>query len=323
MPTANHTPSVQWKKQPCDECCLGLNCGLDESGNRIFPTNLSFVASVTGSCPQADNAVQSGLMTFGPNPSETTRGPYLCDDLTEDGCETGWPQFCGCFWSWFIPEADVPLCGPYIEYVILWCQPKGLLDLPTTCPHVKYEHALWYIEIQVRRAAVLHPAPPGCAIDAGTGQMSCYVQNCETCLFEFIEVDGVPDDPCCPTCPPCFNCTSHNTQRCELNAECCGTTGCGPCVCGGIGPPCYNDCTQCRKCIEIPPGTPEIADPSCPVPCGGYVMYRYHYWVDACDSADDVKGCNATSCPPDDKNTGQFFLHIGCDENDYVEFACA
>jgi hypothetical protein len=67
-------------------------------------------------------------------------------------------------------------------------------------------------------------------------------------------------------------------------------------------------------------------DPSCDyyLSCGPVLMTlrRYTFYVTDCPDPDDLKGCNPTSCPPDEDNTGDFYLTFGCDVDDYIEVAC-
>lgn len=330
MPTAEHVPTATWNQHPCSCCCLNMGC-VGEDGLKVWPPRLNFIASINGRCPQALTAVLSGTVSvfgdeWGDPPIAPGVHPWTCTELLEDGCELRWTQMCVCYYYWQIPDADVPTCGPYIHNIVLQCLPPGVLSSAYGCPHVNRHHCTWYVEVEVRRASVINPPPEGCETTFPGGITSCWVQNCTTCVWEFIVVGAPPADPCCADCPPCYNCPSHNAARCALDGECCGSTGCSFCTCPE-GAPCSGQCAQCSECIELLGGGLEFADPSCPWACPpdgpATTNWRYHYWVTACKAADDIKGCNPTSCPKDDKDTGDFFLHFGCENGDYVEFACA
>ncbi len=328
MPTVTHAPTATTEYNVCSCCCLKMGCS-DGMGGRAWPPRLSFIASIGGSCPQAITATQSGTMSvFGSEVGDPPDGDYHpegCADILADGCELRWPQLCVCFYAWQLADADIPACGPYIRRVTLQCIPRPTLDPPyappTNCPHLKYNgQCLWYVQVEVVRADYFPQAIP---VICPHGEVCHAEQDCDTCGWVTVVGSGGPPI-CCETCPPCFGCPTDITRLCDLDQICCGLTGCSACICEG-GTPCAGECSPCNFCWEqvAPFGFFDsscVGDERCT--SAAYGSRRYHFYMTACDTDDDLLGCNATSCGPDEKNLGDFFLHFGCDDNDYIEFAC-
>jgi hypothetical protein len=287
-----------WPFTSCSACCAIMNCG----GGPV--TELTAVADLTGSCPQAANTVLT----------VTVAGSFpTCEELC-----TGNP--CYCVFSWIIPDADRVACRPFIDHVYLDCRDAGPLALAENCDHVRYHNRIWYAEIGVTAADVLARVPNLCFIDAVTGQMYCKVQDCGTCLFVDTPVTEPPADPCCPTCPPCFNCASHIAARCAANLQCCGTGGCPP------APPCPDEaflpCSgPCYPCSHQWVSTPTTIDQDCAGCTLSYSSRTYLFWGYACSASTTIEGCNPTSCPPDPLNYSDFYLNFNCTD-DSLTFTC-
>jgi hypothetical protein len=297
---------MPWTFTQCAKCCINMGCG----DPKAPPLELTAVADVTGSCPEAANNILSVTVTS---------GGYTCEDLC-----AGSPTFCDCIFSWIIDDADRPSCVPYIDHIFLQCQdPAAGLELAEGCDHVRYHHGIWYAEIGVTAASVAPGHRPGCFTDADTGQMYCQQLNCDTCTFEFQPVSSIPADPCanCPDCPPCYDCPSHAVRRCELGMVCCGTGGCEaapPCSDSGFRP-CEGPCFPCpSQWVTTPTPLPQT--------CGGctvdYTSRTYKFWAYACSASIAIKGCNPTACPPDPDNYGNFYLQFSCTD-DSLTFHCA
>jgi hypothetical protein len=333
-----------WVMRRCSCCCINQHCGYDDDGQPIIPERLSFVASIAGSCPGAEPDVVSGIVSmygsdWGPPSPSPDSVPARCDDTVEfgeDPCLQRFTGTCGCIYSWYVAEADIPDCGPFIESVILQCLRSDRHPFPD-CPHVDREGCLWYVQVNVARALALVSPGGHCRIeislppDPPSERCFCTKQNDTTCAWEEIEVP-CPIDPdmefCSPFCPPCYDCPDHNTRRCAAGESCCGEDGCQFCECP-TDPPCTGDCAECTHCIEEPPSGYVPPDPgaSCVVPCPGTRAIRYHFWLSGDNDCtgggnNDIKGCNPKSCGPDTDNTGDFYLRVGCSETDWVEFAC-
>jgi hypothetical protein len=297
---------MPWTFTQCAKCCLNMGCG----DPKVPPLELTAVADVTGSCPEAANNVLSVTVT---------NGGYTCEDVC-----AGSPTFCDCIFSWIIDDADRPSCVPYIDHIFLQCQdPAAGLELAEGCDHVRYHHGIWYAEIGITAASVAPGHRPGCFTDVDTGQLYCQKLNCTTCLFEFFPVSSIPTDPCadCGTaCSPCYDCPSHNQRRCEAGMVCCGTGGCPPapeCADGAFHP-CEGPCYPC-------PGQWVTTPTPLPQTCGNcsvdYTSRTYKFWAYACSASISIEGCNPTACPPDVKNYGDFYLNFNCTD-DSLTFSC-
>lgn len=311
--SAGHTPQVNIDLSPCSCCCLGFHCGYNEDGTPKFPLALNFIYSIAGSCPQAATTTISGQMTY--DPAFAVAG-LTCAQIPD--CK----YFCQCGYTWKIADADIPHCGPYIGQVSLGCViPNDPPPLDPKCTHSKYEQCYWTVFVFVFRTDSIIQFPPPCTDRLGFPP-NWPIQSCVDCSWGCVEqTDPPPLGGCCCTCPPCFLChISPGPGGCGLAPNplyCFGTSGCYEVTSFTVDPPNPDDCV-------------DVCDPS---RSGGPPQGRiYNLSLRGCPIDPDtglpqifIKGCNPTSCPPDDDNTGDFFIHIpsACGNADYFQAACA
>jgi hypothetical protein len=294
---------MPWTYTSCAACCINMGCG----NPKVPPTELTAVADLTGSCPQAANNVLT----------VTVPGSFpTCEELC-----TGNP--CYCVYSWIIADADRVACQPFIDHVYLDCRDApGAYPLAEGCDHVRYQKRIWYAEIGVTAATVLPgPTPILSFIDAGTGHVWCNEQQAD-CTFVYVDrgAGPCPDSRCRYDCPPCRNCPEHRQRRCDLGLECCGTGGCPPAPrCPDEAfLPCSGPCYPCsHQWVE----TPTTIDQSCAGCTLSYSSRTYMFWGYACSGSVTIEGCNPTACPPDPLNYSDFYLNFNCTD-DSLTFSC-
>lgn len=286
-----------------------MGCGAPKE----WPTELDFVASVGGSCPEAFNSTISGTAVHGALPT--------CLELEE--ADPPRCVNCACLYVWEIDPGDIPLCGPYIQAVVLECGLRigGEDEIPVLgpivgCDHLRYEKYYWHAMIVVHRAHTVRPGPIGCPLPPiGSEDPPTYPQQQADCTWDCVEGGPFPNGGCNLSCPPCYSCHICVSSGDEF---CCGTDGCDECEDTETCPP------ICVNCWHYFSGSAGTIDPSCPSYCGGAsVDGRLYEWYGTdCNPPNAIEGCNPTSCPPDPLNTGDFYAYFGCGDEDFIEWTC-
>src|SRR4051812_5324252 len=101
----------QWSK-----CCLFQNCAGEP------PLELTAVADLSGSCPEAANNILTVTVSGSTN---------TCDDLCSGAA-------CDAFMSWIIDDADRLTCQPFMDHIFVQCRDDNGLPLAEGCDHVRY-----------------------------------------------------------------------------------------------------------------------------------------------------------------------------------------
>lgn len=293
----------------CSPCCITFNCGGDPN-----PTSLDFQLSIAGSCPGGGRITVSGTLTRVAGPS--------CADLIASGDCSG---SCGCQYLW--AETSPPDCGAYAANIGLTCTcyPNDFF-LQTPCDHIPASFSNyrmrcgWEVGIDVYRTDLLVEA---IAIPCFVGDddvVTCFdrIQSCEDCTWSTGDphTDGTARAYCCCTCSrcnstcnsPCGSGSQGDAHGCPLPdppppGVCCTTEDCS----GEYRP------LQCRDPdthVEVQCGPPTVGP--CTDSCGTTIGSRRYRWVfGGCNDPDnDGKGCNPVGCPPNSKNTGDFFINV-------------
>ncbi len=332
---------------PCACCGPSFGCGWQDGVYKPFPKTLSFILSIASLCPEGPENIISGTLTY----QEDTID--VCDPAEVLNCDpadnASLPRrVCACFYNWDIDPGDIPACGQYVESVRFFCQPvnyrpdeEGHVQVwaGTGCAHQKLDTCVWWMSAVIKRTDRITTGIQ-VACDAVVDDMrTCYdkVQDPVTCGFSngTAHTDPFPGPTSaavlceCAACPADY-CIGNCTPACLSCADtglCCNTD-------------CLDDYTS-GDCQFL--GSPITCGPACnapdtPADCN--TQARNLLWGHfSCAEDGQVRGLNPVCCPPNDDDTGDFFLEMrqhgeydgdgffldfasNC-EDDYVQIFCS